>query len=79
MATTKSVVDRIKNLISWLYFYQGLDEEGRGSSQPGMLLMRIDISVTVIKIKVFYYCKYLVSVIMGDNVIKIEVEAFGFR
>jgi hypothetical protein len=56
-----------------LYIYRGLDKEKVPKDVTHVI---VDSSVTVIKFYAFHQCKYLVSVIMGDNVKRIEQSAF---
>eukprot|EP00554_Chaetoceros_debilis_P010175 CAMPEP_0194108212 /NCGR_PEP_ID=MMETSP0150-20130528/7953_1 /TAXON_ID=122233 /ORGANISM="Chaetoceros debilis, Strain MM31A-1" /LENGTH=295 /DNA_ID=CAMNT_0038796855 /DNA_START=1 /DNA_END=888 /DNA_ORIENTATION=+ len=68
-----------------LYLYRGLEDEEVPRDVTHVI---VDNSVTIIKARVFhnsvtvnqlsafYYCRSLVSVIMGDNVKRIEKKAF---
>ena len=58
-----------------LYIYQGLDDEKVPKDTTRVI---VDNSVTVIKRDTFYLCRHLVSVIMGDNVKRIEHYAFDY-
>ena len=56
-----------------LYIYQGLKNE---KAPKDVTHVFVDSNVTVIKQMTFYHCSHLVSVIMGDNVKRIEGSAF---
>jgi len=56
-----------------LYIYRGLDNEEVPRDVTHVI---VDRSVTVIKEKAFSKYEHLVSVIMGDNIKRIEGAAF---
>ena len=58
-----------------LYFYRGLENE---KVPKGVTHVIIDNSVTSIKKNAFYLCYRLVYVIMGDNIKRIEYDAFWY-
>ena len=58
-----------------LYIYQGLDNEEVPKDVTHVI---VDNSVTIIKREAFLECRRLVSVIMGDNVKRIEAGAFHY-
>ena len=67
-------VDHIANKVEMkLYIYRGLDNE---QVPEDVTYAIFDNSVTFIKKKPLYYCRHLMSVIMGDNVKRIEKAAF---
>ncbi len=56
-----------------LYIYRGLKNE---RVPKDITNVNVDSSVTTIEQSAFLECKILVSVIMGDNVKRIEMYAF---
>ena len=58
-----------------LYIYRGLENEKVPKDVTHVIVAS---SVTVIKKEAFNECKLLVSVIMGDNVKRIEEWAFKY-
>ena len=56
-----------------LYIYRGLDAEKVSKDATHII---VDVDVTIIKERAFYYCTHLLSVTMRDNIKAIQHEAF---